>query len=121
MKKLIIAALAAATLATPAMAAPYGYDGYGKHGGYGSHGDHGGWNKGHGGWGSHHGDFRRWSRGDRFDYRFARDYRVIGNPYRYRLHAAPYGYRWVRSGRDAVLIGITSGLVLSVMDNVFYY
>jgi Ni/Co efflux regulator RcnB len=27
----------------------------------------------------------------------------------------PRGYRWVRNGNDAVLIGITSGIVASVI------
>ena len=58
---------------------------------------------------------RAWQRGQRFDYRYAPNYRVISNPYRYHLHAAPRGYRWVQSGNDAVLIGVTSGIIASVL------
>ena len=61
----------------------------------------------------HHG----WRKGDRFDHRYARDYRVISNPRMYRLHNAPRGYHWVRSGHDAVLVGITSGIIAAIMAN----
>lgn len=59
----------------------------------------------------------RWMKGQRFDRRYARDYRKISNPRFYRLHNAPRGYRWVRSGNDAVLVGITSGIIAAVMAN----
>jgi Ni/Co efflux regulator RcnB len=58
-----------------------------------------------------------WRKGDRFDRRYARDYRVISNPRMYRLHNAPRGYHWVRSGHDAVLVGITSGIIAAIMAN----
>jgi Ni/Co efflux regulator RcnB len=64
------------------------------------------------------GQYRSWSRGQRFDSRYARNYRVIGSPRAYRLHDAPRGYRWVQSGNDAVLIGITSGIIASVLAGV---
>ena len=60
---------------------------------------------------------RRWNKGDRFDRRYASNYRVISSPRQYRLHNAPRGYRWVQSGNDAVLIGITSGIIASVLAN----
>jgi Ni/Co efflux regulator RcnB len=63
-------------------------------------------------------DHRRWNKGQRFDRRYATNYRVISNPRAYRLHDAPRGYRWVRSGNDAVLVGITSGIVAAVMANM---
>jgi Ni/Co efflux regulator RcnB len=57
--------------------------------------------------------YRRWAKGQRFDRRYARNYGVVDyRRYRNRrLYAPPRGYRWVRSGNDAVLIGITSGIV----------
>ena len=61
--------------------------------------------------------YRGWRKGDRFDRRHARDYRVISNPRFYRLHNAPRGYHWVRSGNDAVLVGITSGIIAAIMAN----
>ena len=53
---------------------------------------------------------RHWTKGERFDSRQARNYRVIAQPRANGLRAAPRGQRWVQSGNDAVLIGITSGL-----------
>ncbi len=122
LKKIALAAVGASLLAAPAaFAAPY----------------QGGWN-GHGGYSqpaaSHapartvtrtvtttrYVQPRRWARGQRFDYRQARNYRVVSNPYAYRLNAAPRGYRWVQSDRDAVLVGITTGLIASVIANAFH-
>ena len=60
---------------------------------------------------------RHWQRGQRFDSHYAPDYRVIGDTRFFHLADAPRGYRWVRSGNDAVLIGVTSGLVASVLAN----
>ncbi|HEY0414405.1 MAG TPA: RcnB family protein [Allosphingosinicella sp.] len=62
---------------------------------------------------------RRWNRGQRFDSRYARNYRVVQNPRAYRLNDAPRGYRWVQSGNDAVLVAITSGLIGAVLANMF--
>jgi Ni/Co efflux regulator RcnB len=59
----------------------------------------------------------RWNRGDRFDSRYAMNYRVISNPYAYNLRPAPYGYRWVQSGNDAVLVAIASGLIGAIIGN----
>lgn len=63
---------------------------------------------------------RNWRRGERFDYRQARNYRVI-NDYRARhLKAPPRGYRYVQSGNDAVLVGITSGLIAAVIAGAIH-
>jgi Ni/Co efflux regulator RcnB len=62
--------------------------------------------------------YRSWGRGQHFDSRYARNYRVIGSPRAYRLNDAPSGYRWVQSGNDAVLIGLASGIVASVLAGV---
>ncbi|WP_150290961.1 RcnB family protein [Sphingobium estronivorans] len=60
-------------------------------------------------------DHRRWAKGQRFDRRYATSYRVIDNYRGYRLNAPPRGYHWVRSGNDAVLVAITSGIIASVI------
>lgn len=60
---------------------------------------------------------RHWAKGQRFDRRYASNYRVIDNPRAYRLSNPPRGYQWVRSGNDAVLIAITSGLIGAVLGN----
>lgn len=113
MKKFIIAALAASVVATPVLAAPYnGHD-----------------NRGPRFEQSHRTvvkrvvvkrnnqpQYRNWQRGQRFESRYAQNYRVIQSPRQYRLHDAPRGYRWVQSGNDAVLVGITSGIIASILS-----
>jgi Ni/Co efflux regulator RcnB len=63
--------------------------------------------------------YRKWRKGQRFDRRYAQNYRVIDyRTYRGRgLYAPPRGYRWVRSGNDAVLIAAASGLIGAVIGN----
>jgi Ni/Co efflux regulator RcnB len=60
---------------------------------------------------------RAWRKGQRFDRRYAQNYRVVDyRQYRQRrLYAPPRGYHWVRSGNDAVLVGVTSGLIGAVL------
>lgn len=63
--------------------------------------------------------YRKWNKGQRFDRRYAQNYRIVDyRKYRARkLYAPPRGYRWVRSGNDAVLVGVTSGLISAVLVN----
>ncbi len=61
---------------------------------------------------------RDWRRGERFDARYARNYRQIDYRQYRGLRAPPRGYRYVQSGNDAVLVGITSGLIAAVLANV---
>jgi Ni/Co efflux regulator RcnB len=105
MKKFLIAALIASTVATPVLAAPYQNN---DHRGrveqrFDAHNN------------QHAMQNRHWNKGERFDYRQARNYRVVSNYRQYHLRPAPRGYRWVQSGNDAVLIGITSGIIASVL------
>jgi len=58
---------------------------------------------------------RTWARGQRFDYRYAPNYRVVNYRDYGRLYAPPRGYHWVQSGNDAVLVAITSGLIGAVI------
>ena len=62
---------------------------------------------------------RNWRMGDRFDRSYATNYRIIDNPYAYRLRPAPRGYRWVQSGNDAVLVALASGLIGAIIGNAF--
>lgn len=138
MKKFILAALAASVVATPVLAAPDNgrfdngryeqqhNDSDHNRGGYDRRDDRrddrrndhrGDDRRDYRGDRGYQAQYRSWGRGDRFDNRYARDYRVIDNPGFYRLHDAPRGYRWVRSGNDAVLIALTTGLVASVIAN----
>jgi len=106
MKKLILAAVATSLVAVPAMAAPQHYQA------------------------PHHvvvkkktvvrraPQYRSWHKGDRFDNRYARNYRQIDYRHYRGLKAPPRGYRYVQSGNDAVLVGITSGIVAAVFSNI---
>ncbi|VVT11273.1 Regulator RcnB of Ni and Co efflux [Sphingomonas sp. EC-HK361] len=61
--------------------------------------------------------YRHWAKGQRFDRRYAQNYREIDyRQYRdRRLYAPPRGYHWVRSGNDAVLVAVASGLIGAVI------
>lgn len=129
MKKLIAAAIAFSMIGTSAMAAPY----------YGDNNGRGHVERNYRGSDSHRFDkrhddrrydnnryknnrydshrYNHWKKGDRFDRRYATNYRVISSPRDYRLYNAPRGYHWVRSGNDAVLVGITSGIVSAIITN----
>ena len=61
--------------------------------------------------------YRTWRTGQRFDRRYAQNYRVVTTYKNYRLSAPPRGSQWVRSGRDAVLID-GRGNVVQVRTNV---
>lgn len=125
MRKFIGLALCALILApTVASAQPGDWRGHdrghwdhGRHGGRGPdwHGGRGpGWHDGRG-WAPQPG-WRQFRRGERFYADRAPNYVVI-NDYRrwHRLRPPPRGYRWVRSGNDALLVGIASGIVASVI------
>lgn len=60
---------------------------------------------------------RKWAKGQRFDRRYAQNYRQIDyRQYRQRgLYAPPRGYQWAQSGNDAILIAVTSGLIGAVL------
>lgn len=60
-------------------------------------------------------NYRSWNRGDRFDRRYATNYRVVDNYRDYDLQAPPYGYQWEQSGNDAVLVALASGLIGAVI------
>lgn len=64
---------------------------------------------------------RNWRAGQRFDRRYAPNYRVIDyRQYRGRgLYAPPRGYRWVRSGNDAVLVADRGGTVRTVVTRIY--
>ena len=120
MKKFIIATLAASILAGPVLAAPPQQGHYDR----GRHEQVRGHDRNDRGPQVRHDNrrppvqYRSWKKGQRFESRYARDYRVIAAPRSYRLQNAPRGYRWVQSGNDALLVGITSGIVASVIANI---
>jgi len=122
MKKLIIAALAASVAASPVLAASWdnGQDNRGRYEQRHDNDRHGRYDNGR--YDRHdnrrdHVDYRKWNRGQRFDSRYARNYRVIYSPNAYHLRPAPRGYRWVQSGNDAVMVGLTTGIIAAVLAN----
>jgi len=60
----------------------------------------------------------QFKRGERFHRAKATNYRVINNPRAYRLQPAPRGYRWVQSGRDALLVRLSNNVIVQVARNV---
>jgi Ni/Co efflux regulator RcnB len=64
-------------------------------------------------------EYRGWRTGQRFDRYHAPNYRMIGQPGHYRLRQAPRGYYWAQSGRDAVLVALSTGLIAQVLANHF--
>ncbi|MEO5937681.1 MAG: RcnB family protein [Sphingomonas sp.] len=65
---------------------------------------------------------RQWNRGQRFDRRYAQNYREVPNWQQYRsrrLYQPPRGYHWVRSGNDAVLVAVAGGLIGAVLSGAF--
>jgi Ni/Co efflux regulator RcnB len=65
---------------------------------------------------------QNWRKGERFDYRQARNYRPVNNWQQYRgrhLYAPPRGYHWVQSGNDAVLVAVAGGLIGAVLAGAF--
>ena len=110
MKKFLMAAVAATLIATPALAAPQNY-------------------------GPQRGQqvkvvkktvyqpartqYRNnWQRGQRFDARQARNYRQVDYRQYRGLRAPPRGYRYVQSGNDAILVGVTSGIISAIFANI---
>lgn len=59
----------------------------------------------------------RWTRGAYLP----RSYRTyyVRDPYFYNLRPAPPGYRYVHAGNDIVLMAVATGLIASVLYNVF--
>ena len=118
MKKFALAAAALASVfSTTAMAAP-AYNNQNNHVVQQQRNDRGRANSASGQRSHQTATARHWTKGEHFDSRQARNYRVIGQPRAYGLKAAPRGQHWVQSGNDAVLIGITSGIVSAVLANI---
>ena len=60
---------------------------------------------------------RKWKRGQRFDQRYAPNYRQVDYRQHRGLKAPPRGYRYVQSGNDAVLVGVTTGIIAAILVN----
>ena len=108
MKKFLMAAVAATLVATPALAAaPQNYGGQHRQPAH-SYQQHK----------PAPVQYRSWQRGQRFDARYARNYRQVDYRQYRGLRAPPRGYRYVQSGNDAVLVGVTSGIIAAIFSNI---
>lgn len=119
MKKLILAAVAASMIATPVLAAAPQ-----RHGQPQQHGQ------------QHRPSpgkvvvkqvykpapkvqYRSWKKGQKFDSRYARNYRQVDyRGFHGRLKAPPRGYRYVQSGNDVVMVSVLSGVIGAVFANL---
>ena len=61
---------------------------------------------------------RNWRAGQRFDRRYATNYRVVRDYRTYRLAAPGRGQYWARSGNDAILVR-NNGTVVRVIQRSF--
>ena len=113
MKKLTASLIAASLMlpAAPALAQHDRHDRSDRHDRYDRHGQRD-WR--------HDSRWHHFRKGQRFDRRHAYNYRVIDyRAYRQHLRPPPRGYRWVRSGDDALMVGITTGVVTAVVAGMF--
>lgn len=63
---------------------------------------------------------RHWRRGDCLPSAYYSSRYIVRDYHVYHLDAPPRGYHWVRVNDDALLAAITSGVVASVVDGLFY-
>jgi Ni/Co efflux regulator RcnB len=68
------------------------------------------------GWAQNRGNAYRWSKGERMGY-YDRYYAPRVSYQRYNLRRPPYGYEWRRFDDRYVLVGISTGLIMSVILN----
>ena len=60
---------------------------------------------------------RKWQRGQRFDQRYAPNYRQVDYRQHRGMKAPPRGYRYVQSGNDAVLVSVATGIIAAILLN----
>jgi len=123
MKKVLISiAAASAVLAVPVSASAANYHNNDRNGRYEQQYNHGkqqqNWGKAQPGKYAKQ-SYKNFRKGDRFDSRYARNYKQINNPRAYGLRDAPKGQHWVRSGNDALLVGLIGGVIGAVIANAF--
>jgi len=63
---------------------------------------------------------RSWRHGDRLPRHYYETRYIVNDYGRYHLHAPPRGHHWVRVNDDVVLAAVASGLVVSVVNGLFY-
>ena len=63
---------------------------------------------------------RHWRHGDYLPRAYYSSGYVVRDYHAYHLSPPPHGHHWVRVNNDVVLAAIASGLVVSVVDGLFY-
>jgi len=63
---------------------------------------------------------RSWRHGDYLPRSYCETRYIVSDYGRYHLHAPPRGHYWVRVNNDVVLAAVASGLVVSVVNGLFY-
>jgi Ni/Co efflux regulator RcnB len=63
---------------------------------------------------------RSWRHGDYLPRSYCETRYVVSDYGRYHLYAPPRGHHWVRVNNDVVLAAVASGLVVSVVNGLFY-
>jgi len=61
-----------------------------------------------------------WHRGERLPAAYRTKVYVVNDYHVYRLRQPPRGYHWVRVNNDVVLTAIATGVVLEVVNSLFY-
>jgi Ni/Co efflux regulator RcnB len=64
--------------------------------------------------------YRSWYYGQILPFAWFTSQWWINDYYYYDLPVPPYGYAWVRNGPDALLVNISSGMIVSVVPGIFY-
>ena len=63
---------------------------------------------------------RHWRHGDYLPRAYYHSHYVVRDYHVYHLNPPPYGYHWVRVNNDVILAAVASGLVVSVVNGLFY-
>ncbi len=63
---------------------------------------------------------RHWRYGDRLPSAYYSSRYIVRDYHVYHLYAPPRGYHWVRVNNDVLLAAITSGVVVGVVNGLFY-
>jgi Ni/Co efflux regulator RcnB len=61
-----------------------------------------------------------WRHGDHLPRAYYSSRYVVHDYHAYHLSRPPYGYHWVRVNDDVILAAVASGLVVSVVNGLFY-
>jgi len=64
---------------------------------------------------------RRWHAGEHLPRHYYTNTYYITDYHRYGLPPPRHGHAWVRVDGDAVLVAITTGVIVSLVDHLFFF